>query len=194
MIRLVWSAGLGFLLVACTTEAPLEPPTPRERTETTSTTTSVPPGTALLTELCVNEFMADNRSSWLDDTGAASDWVELHNPGTEALSLGGYFLTTDPEDPFAHALDDGLTIPGGGYLVFAADGLPELGAQHLSFRLSALGERIGLYRFDGAGEMLEYGAMEEDFSWARQPDCCLTPETCMAYVFQGSAGGSNAID
>lgn len=177
---------VALCLVACAGEQAFElgSPLPKD-------TPTEPEEIAPLTQLCINEFMADNNSSWLDDQGVASDWVELHNPTSESVSLFGFFLSNDEDDPFTHRLDDDLRIEAGEYLVFAADGQPELGPLHLSFRLSSLGESLGLYRYDGAGEILHYGVVQEDVSWARSPDCCVDTMTCMFEAFAGSPGSSN---
>ncbi len=143
-------------------------------------------------ELCINEFVADNRSGWTDETGAFADWIEIHNPGEVAIPLEGWSLSDDPADPEKHALSADLIVDAGEYLVFAADGLPERGPTHLSFGLAAAGDAIGLYRADGAGEVLQYGATQADFSWARQPDCCADLATCSAIRWLGSPGVSNA--
>ena len=37
-------------------------------------------------QLLINEFVADNDGSLLDQDGDDSDWIEIHNPGTTATS------------------------------------------------------------------------------------------------------------
>ena len=54
-----------------------------------------------------------------DCTARCSDraqWLELHNPGTEAVDLTGWRLTRAISYTF-----DGVSIPAGGFLVVAAD-------------------------------------------------------------------------
>ena len=103
---------VALCLVACAGEQAFElgSPLPKD-------TPTEPEEIARLTQLCINEFMADNNSSWLDDQGVASDWVELHNPTSESVSLFGFFLSNDEDDPFTHRLDDDLRIEAGEYLV-----------------------------------------------------------------------------
>ncbi len=43
----------------------------------------------------ITEFMASNDSVLYDEDGDSSDWIEIHNPDSEAHDLGGYFLTND---------------------------------------------------------------------------------------------------
>jgi hypothetical protein len=45
--------------------------------------------------LFINEFMADNQAGISDEASEFDDWIELYNAGTEALDLGGLFLTDD---------------------------------------------------------------------------------------------------
>lgn len=140
-------------------------------------------------ELCINEFMADNEDSWQDETGASSDWIELHNPSSVDVGLGDYELGDAEGDGVA--LDASLSIPAGGFLVLVADGQPELGSHHLPFSLSADGETLALVRSDGAGERVSYGAVEADFSWSRVGDCCAGIPDCFTPVWRGTPDASN---
>ncbi len=81
-----------------------------------------------------------------------SDWIELYNNGTETISLHGWSLTDDEDNPGQWIFPD-ISIPGGGYLVVLATGgdrIPK-GNQylHASFGLSSEGEFLGLYN-DGS--------------------------------------------
>ena len=46
--------------------------------------------------LYISEFLADNNDGLVDSDGDHSDWIELFNSGSEAIQLGGYYLTDDP--------------------------------------------------------------------------------------------------
>ena len=50
----------------------------------------------------INEFMASNTRSVPDITDFEDypDWIELHNPGATEVSLNGYFLSDNPNEPF----------------------------------------------------------------------------------------------
>src|SRR5262245_47988327 len=41
----------------------------------------------------ITEFVASNSSDFRDGTGAASDWIEIHNPTNAAINLAGWHLT-----------------------------------------------------------------------------------------------------
>ncbi len=51
-------------------------------------------------EVRLSEFLASNPGLLLDEDGQASGWVELFNPGPEAVSLENYGLSPDPGRPF----------------------------------------------------------------------------------------------
>jgi len=141
-------------------------------------------------EICINEFMPDNERSWLDDRDIASDWIELHNPLFNSVSLDGWSLTDDEDDPHKSPLD-GLVLPAGAYLVLAADNNAQLGDLHLDFALSADGDTVALFREDGSGEIIHYGAMNPDTSQARQPDCGSLDS--FEPTIMGSPGATNVL-
>jgi hypothetical protein len=59
----------------------------------------------------INEILA--ASATLADT------IELHNPGSGPVNLGGWSLTDDPAQPAKYSIPVGTTIPAGGYLAFS---------------------------------------------------------------------------
>ena len=122
-------------------------------------------------ELCINEFMAANATTIPDDTGVYVDWIELYNMTDEAVDLAGFTITDNLDDPDKHVLGASLSVPGHGYLLLWADGMPELGLEHLGFSLAREGEELGLYDPDGTVlNRLEYDEQATDWSAARMPD------------------------
>jgi hypothetical protein len=118
----------------------------------------------------INEFMASNTTALADEQGEFDDWIELHNHGPEAVSLAGMFLTDDLTVPNRWALP-AVTLPPGDYLLVWADGTPEQGFLHASFRLERNGEQLGL--FDAALaplDTLTFGLQETDTAYGRTPD------------------------
>ncbi len=120
--------------------------------------------------LWINEFMASNQGTLEDSSGATPDWLEIYNPNSDAVSLQDWTITDDLGEFDKHTLGD-LSISAGGFLLLYAGGTPELGEQHVSFKLSAAGEELGLYAPGGqAIDELDFGPQEPDVSTARTTD------------------------
>ncbi|MBN2180338.1 MAG: hypothetical protein JW715_00380, partial [Sedimentisphaerales bacterium] len=45
--------------------------------------------------LVINELMASNKSAAQDEQGQYDDWIEIYNYGTNAIYMGGMYLTDD---------------------------------------------------------------------------------------------------
>lgn len=124
--------------------------------------------------LVINEFMASNSSTLQDESGAFPDWIELHNPTSADIPLGGYALSDDPGEAGRQPLDPDTVVPAGGYTVLFADGDLDEGPAHLDFRLSAGGESVVLSLWDGVQadvvDQVSFGPQTTDVSMARVPD------------------------
>ena len=124
----------------------------------------------------LNEFMAINETTLADDRGEFDDWIEIYNPGPEAVDLAGYYLSDDAADALAHRLPAGspalTTVPAGGFLVLWADGDAAAGPRHLPFRLSGGGEELLLTAPDAATpvDRHAFGPQTPDVSVGRDPD------------------------
>src|SRR5438105_14317680 len=71
--------------------------------------------------ILINEFMASNKKTLLDEDGASSDWLELYNPGTVAVNLQGWFLTDTTNNLTEWRLPN-ITLLPNAYLVIFASG------------------------------------------------------------------------
>jgi spore coat protein CotH len=126
--------------------------------------------------LYINEFMADNATAFEDpdEAGEYPDWIELYNAGSAPIDLGGKHLTDDLANPTKYRIPDGITVPGGGFILFFADGDPEQGPLHTNFQLSKSGEEIGLFDLDITGnrpiDTYTFGLQGVDLSERRYPD------------------------
>ena len=78
-------------------------------------------GASLHASPVISEFMASNDSVLADEDGAFPDWIELHNPDSNPVSLAGCHLTDDPADLQKWTLP-AVALDGGGYLVIFASG------------------------------------------------------------------------
>lgn len=162
--------------------------------DTGGTTDTAPPidTSPVPLELCINEFMPDNKTALSLDDGTAPDWIELHNPGADDVHLAGWSMTDDPEEPDKAALHSDLWVDAGGFLVLYASGDGENpGPRHLSFKLSGDGGAVGLFAPDGRGQLVEHGAVAGDFSVYRVTDCC-EGQGCLDFDFRGTPGATNA--
>jgi len=103
--------------------------------------------------LVISEFMADNETTLADDDGDYSDWIEIHNPTSGAISLAGHFLTDEKSDPTKWAFPN-VSIPAGGYLIVWASEKNRINPTaplHTSFQLDQAGEYLALI---GPGPMV----------------------------------------
>ena len=94
--------------------------------------------------LIINEFMAGNSNTVVDNYGQKEDWIEIKNISNGAVSLAGKYLTDDFTDPTKFKLPNQTIEPGGYYIIWADDDTDQ-GQDHAGFKLSAGGESIGLY-------------------------------------------------
>ena len=121
-------------------------------------------------DLRITEVMASNATGLPDESGAFPDWVELFNAGSEDVDLEGFTLTDEADWIDQWTFGAGVTIPAGGYVVVFADGDEEDGPLHASFKLSGLGEYVGVYgRVSDGSPYLDYvdfPAQTPDVSWA----------------------------
>jgi hypothetical protein len=144
-----------------------------------------------LPDLCINEYMASNVASLIMEDGSAPDWIELHNPTAAAIDLGGWQFSDSEEDAAKHLFTTGLVVPANGFLMIYADSDIDQGPDHLGFNLAKGGEQLLLTSPTGEQELITYGPMASDFSFARSPDCCREAD-CWIAVSGGSPGATNA--
>ncbi|KPK79349.1 MAG: hypothetical protein AMJ81_13370, partial [Phycisphaerae bacterium SM23_33] len=126
-------------------------------------------------QVLISELMAINDSTLPDGDGEFSDWLEIHNPGAEAVDLTGWQLKDSGNTwPFP-SISLG---PGEFRVIFASDGRqtvqnpvdpyvdPE-GNLHTNFKLAGDGEYLAL--LDATGTVVheydEYPAQTADISY-----------------------------
>ena len=109
-------------------------------------------GSLFAQDVVISEFLADNAGTLEDEDGAASDWIEIYNPGPGSVSLLNWALTDTPADLFKWRFP-ATPLPGGGFLVvFASEkNRTNAGAPlHTNFKLDGTGEYLALVRPDGS--------------------------------------------
>ena len=99
----------------------------------------------------ITEFMAVNNSILADEDGAFSDWIEIHNPDAEPISLAGYHLTDDAANLTKWTFPAVMLNPGAYLIVFASEKnrTDSAGRLHTNFKLSSDGEYLALVSPDG---------------------------------------------
>jgi len=116
------------------------------------------------TSLVISEFMVSNASEapltqgeLLDEDGKASDWIEIHNPTSKTVNLGGWYLTDD-----ANELDmwefPAVPIGPDEYKVVFASGMDRRasdGELHTNFKLKA--SRGSLFLVYPDGQTIAHG-------------------------------------
>ncbi len=126
--------------------------------------------------LYINEFMASNDAAIPGPEGDYPDWIEIYNPGSDAVMLGGYYMSDNLTDPakmyqIPSTYPDSVTVAAGGFIVFYANSSPETSVKNLNFKLSGGGEEIGLWSPDQVFvDSLTYGPQIADTSYGRYPD------------------------
>lgn len=106
----------------------------------------------------ITEFMALNDGPVVDEDGEFSDWIEIHNGGTNVVNLAGWILTDriTPSNPWRFPSTN--LAPNVYLLVFAsgkdrrAPGAP----LHTDFSLRGNGEYLALLKPDGTNVATAY--------------------------------------
>lgn len=92
----------------------------------------------------ISEFIIANTDTLTDEDGDASDWIELHNDGSEPVNLQGWGLTDNHKNLFKWVFP-AVELPADGYLVVFASGKNRTssGAKlHTNFKISPNEELI----------------------------------------------------
>ena len=127
-----------------------------------------------ITDLVINEFMADNEAFVSDNNDDFDDWIEIYNKGSQMIDLSNFHLTDNGTDLSKWVFPENISLGGGEYLIIWADDDvedQEEGELHGNFKLSASGEEIvfsdnNLLIIDA----VNFGQQEEDKSFARIPN------------------------
>jgi Lamin Tail Domain/CotH kinase protein/Bacterial TSP3 repeat len=126
---------------------------------------NTPATTGGTANLKINEWLAADQSPFNDD------FIEIYNPGSLPVDLGGLFLTDQPIGaPALHKIHTGTFIPANGYLALTADGN---GSQpgHVGFRLSSDQGQIALMDvFHNQIDYVRYGPQTAGVSMGRCPN------------------------
>jgi len=140
--------------------------------------------------LVINELLASNSGSHLDNYGDDDDWFEIYNYGEDPVLLDQLYFTDDPAEPYKWKMDSLVELNPEEHFVFWADGEPEEGLNHASFKLSAEGEYLAIYAEDGSLiDQRYFGAQTTNVSYGRFPDAGLI----WNYFSVPTPGAANAL-
>jgi hypothetical protein len=127
-------------------------------------------------EVRLNEFMARNLGAVVDSYGQNADWIELHNPGSTAVDLGGYGLILQFGSTNRWDFPKGVSVNARGYLVIWCDASRAASTQpgaalNSGQSLSGQGGLVGLVNKSGQTiDSVEYGFQLDDASLGRATD------------------------
>src|SRR5262249_50808016 len=147
--------------------------------------------------LVISEVMAVNRRTLADQDGEYSDWIEIFNPNSSAVSLEGWYLTDDPNVLNKWRLP-AAKIKGNGYVVVFASQKDRqaAGAElHTNFKLDHHGGFLALVKPDGATISFQfvpgYPAQVTDVSYGIDPTAGPVPLSSADHT---SAGTGLSVD
>jgi hypothetical protein len=130
-------------------------------------------------KLRITELMAANTHTAYDAFGDSDDWFEIHNEEGTPVNVGGMFVTASFKSPRKFQLP-ARTLAPDDYLLVWADNETAQGALHANFKLSAVGEEIGIFESVNHGNVMihgwKYGLMGEDISMGFLPADATAPE------------------
>ncbi|YCM45245.1 lamin tail domain-containing protein [Verrucomicrobiaceae bacterium 227] len=122
--------------------------------------------------LRLNEVVASNGSSLLDEDDTASDWIEIFNEQAGSASLNGWHLSDDQNDLTKWTFPAVSIGPNEFLVVFASakDRSPVNGDNlHTNFQLSGGGETLFLVKPDGVtiASQLQFPEVYPDVSYGQ---------------------------
>ena len=126
----------------------------------------------LFSDIVINEIMASNDFTAVDEFGEFDDWIEIYNKGNESINLSGYFLSDDLNNLTKYTFPDVTLDPDQYFIVWADDDEEEQGDyNHATFKLSASGESV--YLSDQNLNLIDncvFGEQQTDQGFARVPN------------------------
>lgn len=127
---------------------------------------------AFAQSLQINEVMALNTSTLMDEDGDYPDWIEIHNATASPINLNGYGLSDDSANVFRWVFSD-MIIPADEYIIIYASGKDRnIAAQplHTNFKLKSSGTFVILTAPDGQRlDIIETNSLNADISFGRDP-------------------------
>ncbi len=121
-------------------------------------------------QVVINELLADNGVTAVDNYDENDDWIELYNTTGTLMNLGGLYLTDDTLDLIKWQIPSGTFIAPNDVLIFWTDKDANQVGLHTNFKLSVTGESVLLTDGTNVLNRVDFGAQTTDVSYARCPD------------------------
>jgi spore coat protein CotH len=123
-------------------------------------------------DVVINEFLASNNNSDINEYGIYTDWIELYNNTDHAIDLTGCYISNNFYDLQQYAFTQNAIIPANGYLIVWADGLSNTSKYaHSNFTLDAGGDQILLSNAEGEIlDQISFSNQSDDVSMGRCPN------------------------
>ncbi len=122
--------------------------------------------------LRITEIMASNGVSLEDAFGRSPDWVEIHNPTKEPISLEGLCVSDKKDELERYTFPAGAVIAPDEYIiVFASGSKKDIADEyHTSFKFSASGEAAYLSKDGVVIDSVHFQDQPKDISLALDLD------------------------
>ena len=154
------------------------PPTPPVQAQSTpGAINSVAASLVAFPPLWINELQAENLTGITNNAGQRVPWIELYNPGTNTVSLAGFYLANDHANLSQWAFPLSAVINPGQFQVIFADAQPALTTSnelHTSFTLAAGSGSVVLTRYSSGQlqvlDFVDYANLAPNYSYGSFPD------------------------
>lgn len=123
--------------------------------------------------LYLNEVLLDNSVILVDEFAETDPWVEIYNPNSFQVHLGGYSLQTSAGSSYVIPSDVPVetTVESQGFLLLWLDGQPEQGGHHMGWLAEEVNQTIVLKGMDGVeSDSYEAQTSFANISWGRATD------------------------
>ncbi len=122
-------------------------------------------------QVVINEIMALNNTTVQNGNGTYSDWIEMYNTTSGALSLEYMYLSDDAANLQKWKFPAGVSIPANAYQIIWADNETYPGELHCGFKFAGSGEQVYLSYPNGyVIDSVSYGIQTADITYGRYPN------------------------
>ncbi|HUW04880.1 MAG TPA: OadG family transporter subunit [Williamwhitmania sp.] len=126
-------------------------------------------------DLKINEVLLINKTSYLDNFGDRSAWIEIFNTAYNKVNIAGCYLTDDLNNPKKYRIaksDPNTVIPTRAFTIFFVDDKTTHGTFHTNFVLDSTSRFIALFDVNGRTliDSMTLPPMKADVSYGRYTD------------------------